>query len=153
MGILLSMASDNVSSIKSKGRNNENGTQETMTLTFVPESDNYERPKNMEEYTRSYFESINGISKRIIAEERKIIAQNRNTWPFLSVEERDRLLNDRMVSADVRQKYNSTDEYWKERTPWQAEKLVSSTADDKTSSRDNKTQSLCNVCSFYLLNI
>lgn len=108
---------------KGKVRNNDT-TPQTMTLTFVPEIDHYKRPHNLEEHIRSYFEGINGINKRIIAEERKIIAQNRNTWPTLPVEERDRLLNDQMVSTEVRQKYNSKDEYWKNTTPWQPDQLM-----------------------------
>lgn len=116
-----------------------------LTINFIPETEIYSKPENMEEYIRTYFEGINGINRRIIAEERKIIAQNRNTWPSLSVEERDELLNDRFIASDIRQKYNTNDEYWKEKTPWQPEKLNSS--EDLKTVRDERTDSLSlNVC-------
>lgn len=108
MNKILTMANAEGENTKSKPRQNEDA-QQTVTLSFVPEIERYERPKNREEYIRSYFESINGINKRIIAEERRIIAQNRNTWPTLPVEERDRLLNDQLISSNVRQKYNSNE--------------------------------------------
>jgi hypothetical protein len=129
---------------------NKDATQQTLTINFVPETQPYSRPTNMEEYIRSYFEGINGINRRIIAEERKIIAQNRNTWPSLSVEERDELLNDRFIASDIREKYNSNDEYWKEKTPWQPEQLISSD-ELKPCLREERADSMSiNVCSLFI---
>ena len=125
---------------------NKDGPQQTMTVNFVPETERYSNPTNMEEYIRSYFEGINGINRRIIAEERKIIAQNRNTWSNLSIEERDQLLNDRFITSDIRQKYNVNDEYWNEKTPWQPEGLISS-EDLKPCLREERTDSMSiDVC-------
>ena len=125
---------------------NKDGPQQTMTINFVPETERYSEPTNMEEYIRTYFEGINGINRRIIAEERKIISQNRNTWSNLSIEERDQLLNDRFITSDIREKYNTNDEYWKEKTPWQPEGLTSS-EDLKPCLREERTDSMSiNVC-------
>jgi hypothetical protein len=125
---------------------NKDATQQTLTINFVPETERYSKPTNMEEHIRTYFEGINGINRRIIAEERKIIAQNRNTWPSLTVEERDKLLNDRFIASDIRQKYNTSDEYWKEKTPWKPEELISS-EDLKPCPREERTDSMSlNVC-------
>jgi hypothetical protein len=125
---------------------NKDASQQTLTINFVPETQPYSKPTNMEEYIRTYFEGMNGINRRIIAEERKIISQNRNTWPDLTAEERDKLLNDRFISSDIRQKYNTNDAYWKEKTPWQPEELISSD-DLKPYPREERTDSMSlNVC-------
>ena len=115
-------------------------TQQTMTINFVPEKQRYSKPTNMEEYIRTYFEGINGINRRIIAEERKIISQNRNTWQNLSIEERDKLLNDKFIASDIRQKYKANDAYWRERTPWQREELLISS--DELQPRHDRTDSI-----------
>ncbi|XP_028398604.1 uncharacterized protein LOC114522173 [Dendronephthya gigantea] len=133
-------ASVGETSMKQQAKNKDS-SQQTLTINFIPETERYAKPNNMEEYIRSYFEGINGINRRIIAEERKIIAQNRNTWPSLSVEERDELLNDRFISSDIRTKYNTNDEYWKERTPWQPESLNSS-EDSTPCPREERTDSM-----------
>lgn len=128
---------------------NKDTAQQTLTINFIPETERYAKPNNMEEYIRTYFEGINGINRRIIAEERKIIAQNRNTWPSLSVEERDKLLNDRFIASDIREKYNTNDEYWKEKTPWQPESGNLS-EDLKPCHREERRDSLSlNVSSYH----
>lgn len=136
------MANDDAKNKKSQRKHNDT-SQQSITLNFVPEVERYKRPKNMEEHIRTYFEGINGLNKRIIAEERKIVAQNRNTWPTLPVEERDKLLNDRLISGEVRQKYNSNEEYWNKTTPWQPEKL--SPPVDMPNMHNERTASMSNV--------
>ena len=126
--------------VKNQAKNKDT-SQQTLTLNFVPETQPYSKPTNMEEYIRTYFEGMNGINRRIIAEERKIIAQNRNTWENLTVEERDELLNERFIASDIRKKYNTNDEYWKEKTPWQAEHLIPS-EELKPCPREDRTDSM-----------
>lgn len=103
---------------KKDGKDKKNSV-DSMTINFIPETQRYSKPTNMEEFIWTYFEGINGINRRIIAEERKVVAQNRNTWSSLPVEDRDKLLNDRFISNDTRKKYNTSEDYWKEKTPWQ----------------------------------
>lgn len=140
-----------MASVKGKNTNGKAGqnedAQQTVTLSFMPEIERYERPKNREEYIRTYFESINGINKRIIAEERRIIAQNRNTWPTLPSEERDRLLNDQLISGNVRQKYNSNEDCLAKTSTCQAEDLLAPT--DKPNTRKESTGTTSKVSALF----
>lgn len=74
---------------------------------FTPKNKNLEGQDvhDMNEYVMSYFESLNSMSRRIIAEHRQVIEENKNEWSHLSPEQQDRLIDDKIVDPKIRKKY------------------------------------------------
>ncbi|XP_032221777.1 uncharacterized protein LOC5520745 [Nematostella vectensis] len=84
---------------------------------FMPENKNIEDVKDMDEYVLSYFESLNSMSRRIIAEQREVIQENKGKWERLSPEEQDKLIDDRLVDPRIRRKYGE-DSYFRTKPEW-----------------------------------
>lgn len=74
---------------------------------FTPKNKSIEgqEVQDMNEYVMSYFESLNSMSRRIIAEHRQVIEENKEKWCNLSPEQQDRLIDDKIVDPKIRKKY------------------------------------------------
>ena len=74
---------------------------------FTPKNKSIEgqEVQDMNEYVMSYFESLNSMSRRIIAEHRQVIEENKEKWCNLSPEQQDRLIDDKIVDPNIRKKY------------------------------------------------
>ncbi|CAH3171493.1 unnamed protein product [Porites evermanni] len=78
---------------------------ETMRFSFEPRNKYVTEVKDMNEYVLSYFESMNHMSKRIITEQRELMAEHGSRWNQLSLEEQDKLIDNRMLDPKVRKHY------------------------------------------------
>lgn len=78
---------------------------ETMRFSFEPRNKYVTEVKDMNEYVLSYFESMNHMSKRIITEQRELMAEQGSRWNQLSPEEQDKLIDNRMLDPKVRKHY------------------------------------------------
>lgn len=77
---------------------------------FTPKNKNLEGQEvpDVHEYVLSYFESLNSMSRRIIAEHRQVIEENKTEWSQLSPEQQDRLIDDKIVDPKIRKKYGDS---------------------------------------------
>ena len=89
---------------------------ETMKYSFEPKNKHVKEVEDMNEYVLSYFESLNHMSRRIITEQREVMAEHGGRWDQLSPEEQDKLIDDRMLDPKVK-KYYYVDETFSTRKP------------------------------------
>jgi len=89
---------------------------ETMRCSFEPKNKYVEDVEDMNEYVLSYFESLNFMSRRIVTEQREIMAEQGSKWDRLSPDEQDKLIDDRMLDPKVRKHYY-VDETFSTRKP------------------------------------
>ena len=89
---------------------------QTIRYSFEPKNKNAEEIKDMNEYVLSYFESLNSMSRRIIAEQREVMAEQGSKWNNLTPEEQERLIDDRIADPVVRKHY-FVDETFSTRKP------------------------------------
>lgn len=102
----------------------ESSTEETATepkierlkYSFEPKNKYVKEVEDMNEYVLSYFESLNHMSKRIITEQREVMAECGSKWDQLSPEEQDKLIDDRMLDPKVKKHYY-VDETFSTRKP------------------------------------
>lgn len=102
----------------------ESSTEETATepkierlrYSFEPKNKYVKEVEDMNEYVLSYFESLNHMSKRIITEQREVMAECGSKWDQLSPEEQDKLIDDRMLDPEVKKHYY-VDETFSTRKP------------------------------------
>ena len=72
----------------------------------------------MSEYVLSYFVSLNHVSRRIITEQREVMAEQGSKWDKLSPEEQDKLIDQRMVGPKVRKQYYLDDSFSTRKPVW-----------------------------------
>lgn len=73
---------------------------------FTPKNKNIdEQVEDMNEYAMSYFESLNSMARRIIAEHRQVKEENKDEWAKLKPEQQDKLIDDKIVDPKIRKKY------------------------------------------------
>ncbi|KAL9954709.1 hypothetical protein ACROYT_G042280 [Oculina patagonica] len=91
---------------------------ETMRCSFEPKNKYVGDVEDMNEYVMSYFESLNHMSRRIITEQREIMAEQGGKWDKLSPDEQDKLLDERMVGPKVRKQYYLDDSFSTRKPDW-----------------------------------
>lgn len=90
----------------------------TMQCSFEPKNKYVSGVENMNEYVLSYFESLNHMSRRIITEQREVMAEQGNKWDNLSPDEQDKLIDERMVSPKVKKHYYLDDSFSTRKPDW-----------------------------------
>ena len=90
----------------------------TMRYSFEPKNKYVSDVEDMNEYVLSYFESLNHMSRRIITEQREVMAEQGNKWDNLSPEEQDKLIDERMVGPKVRKNYYLDDSFSTRKPDW-----------------------------------
>ncbi|XP_068729854.1 serine-rich adhesin for platelets-like [Montipora capricornis] len=91
---------------------------ERLRLSFEPKNKYVTEVKDMNEYVMSYFESLNHMSRRIITEQREVIAECGSKWDQLSPEEQDKLIDDRMLGPKVKKHYYVDDTFSTRKPVW-----------------------------------
>jgi len=91
---------------------------ETMRCSFEPKNKYVSDVEDMNEYVLSYFESLNHVSRRIITEQREVMAEQGSEWDKLSPEEQDKLIDQRMVGPKVRKHYYLDDSFSTRKPVW-----------------------------------
>ena len=91
---------------------------ETMRYSFEPKNKYVEEVEDMNEYVMSYFESLNHMSRRIITEQREVMAEHGSRWDQLSPEEQDKLIDDRMLDPRVKKHYYLDDTFSTRKPDW-----------------------------------
>ena len=89
---------------------------ERLRCSFEPKNKYVKEVEDMNEYVLSYFESLNHMSRRIITEQREVMAECGSKWDQLSPEEQDKLIDDRMLDPNVKNHYY-VDETFSTRKP------------------------------------
>jgi hypothetical protein len=98
---------DQIAADLTKGCHRSKETVKMERCDFTPKNKNIDEEQSidMNEYVMSYFESLNSMSRRIIAEHRQVIEENKDEWAKLSPEQQDRLIDDKIVDPKIRKKY------------------------------------------------
>ena len=91
---------------------------ETRRCSFEPKNKYVSDVEDMNEYVLSYFESLNHVSRRIITEQREVMAEQGSKWDKLSPEEQDKLIDQRMVGPKVRKQYYLDDSFSTRKPVW-----------------------------------
>ena len=91
---------------------------ETMRFSFEPKNKYVNEVEDMNEYVLSYFESLNHMSRRIITEQREVMAEQGGKWDKLSPDEQDKLIDERMVGPKVRKQYYLDDSFSTRKPDW-----------------------------------
>lgn len=91
---------------------------ETMRFSFEPKNKYVSDVENMNEYVLSYFESLNHMSRRIVTEQREVMAEQGSKWDTLSPEEQDKLIDERMLDPNVRKHYYVDDTFSTRKPEW-----------------------------------
>ena len=91
---------------------------ERLRLSFEPKNKYVTEVKDMNEYVMSYFESLNHMSRRIITEQKEVIAECGSKWDQLSPEEQDKLIDDRILGPKVKKHYYVDDTFSTRKPVW-----------------------------------
>lgn len=91
---------------------------ETMRYSFEPKNKYVSDVDDMNEYVMSYFESLNHMSRRIIKEQREVMAEQGSKWDKLNPDEQDKLIDERMVGPNVRKQYYLDDSFSTRKPDW-----------------------------------
>lgn len=78
---------------------------------FQPEAKNVDEVTNMDDFVQSYFESMNSMARRIIAEEREVIKEHGKRWNSLTLDEQEKIIDDRLIKPEIRKLYGSENNY------------------------------------------
>lgn len=74
---------------------------------FYPDASDLEEVSKMDDFVLSYFESMNSMARRIIAEEREVIKEHGKKWNSLTLDEQEKIIDDRLIKPEVRKLYGT----------------------------------------------
>lgn len=114
--------------------------------SFEPRNRNLQEPKDMNEYVLSYFESLNSMSRRIIAVQREAMADNKARWNELRPREQERIIDDYLIHPTIRKQYDKSDPHEAKKPEWfPVLKLAHGVSASSTNINVNQRDSIASV--------
>ena len=129
--------------------NGHTGKMKKETCNFLPEAKNINQVKNMDDFVLSYFESMNSMARRIIAEEREVIKEHGQRWKKLSPDEQEKIIDDRLIKPEIRKVYGKENDYDSNPNWFPVLKLSHGISDEAPGSDPSRRTSIISVTVCY----